>query len=88
MNGGQEGWLEVIGKALTYLCLQQAEVKEPAKFDTVLKKVQFLEALGMNQADAALVAGSSADSVAVLRRREKKGKNGNTKKKQNKKGGR
>ena len=88
MNDGQEGWLEVIGKALTYLCLQQAEAKEPAKFDTVLKKVEFLEGLGMSQADAALVAGSSTDSVAELRRREKKGKNGNAKKKQKRKGGR
>jgi len=77
----QAKWLEVIGKALTYLCLQQAATKEPEKFDSVLKRVEFLEALGMTQNDAAAVVGSSAKSVGELRRRTKVSKNGSGKKK-------
>jgi|GEM_PF-6701798 hypothetical protein len=33
---------------------------QPAKFDTVLKQVKFLQALGLSRDDAALVAGSSS----------------------------
>jgi hypothetical protein len=83
---GQTKWLEVIGKALTYLCLQQAEAKSPGDFDTVLKKVEFLEGLGMDQADAAVVAGSSPASVNELRRLERNSKNGKSKGKAKNKG--
>lgn len=61
-------WLSVIGKALAYLCLQEAQRKEPQKFDTVTKRVEFLEGLGLNTDDAAAAAGSSGASVRELRR--------------------
>lgn len=77
----QAKWLEIIGKALTYLCLQQASTKEPEKFYSVLKRVQFLESLGMTQNDAAAVVGSSAKSVGELRRRTKGSANASVKKK-------
>jgi hypothetical protein len=69
-------WLAVIGKALTYLCLQQARAKEPEKFESVLQQVEFLEGLGMDQDGAAVVAGSTPASVRELRRlkRNKSGK--------------
>jgi DNA-directed RNA polymerase specialized sigma24 family protein len=68
-----EVWLPVIGKALAYLCLQEAQRKEPAKFDTVSKRVTFLEGLGLSLSEAAEAAGTSADSVRVLRRRARAG---------------
>lgn len=59
-------WLPVIGKALAYLCLQEAQRKEPNKFDSVLKRVKFLQGLGLSRNDAAAAAGSSAASVQVM----------------------
>ena len=79
----QAVWLPVIGKALAYLCFQEAQRKEPDKFDSVLKRVKFLQSLGLSRADAAEVAGSSPASVQVLHslNKSKKVKNGRTKKK-------
>lgn len=76
-------WLPVIGKALAYLCLQEAQRKDPKKFDTVLKQVKFLQALGLSRNDAAEAAGSSAESVRVMhhRRKSARAKNGTAKKK-------
>lgn len=67
----QATWLPVIGKALAYLCLEGAERKEPQKFDSVLKRVKFLQGLGLSRADAAKAAGSSAASVQVMHSRAK-----------------
>lgn len=75
-------WLPVIGKALAYLCLQEAQRKEPAKFDTVIKRVKFLEDLGLSIDDAAATAGTTAASVRELRRQQKGKKNGKAKKSQ------
>jgi hypothetical protein len=61
-------WLAVIGKALAYLCLQEAARKEPQKFDTVVRRVEFLENLGLSLDDSAVVVGSSGASVRELRR--------------------
>lgn len=66
-------WLAVIGKTLAYLCLQEAQRKEPEKFDTVTKRVEFLEGFGLSLEDAAAAAGSSAASVRELRRQARAG---------------
>ncbi|WP_082540753.1 hypothetical protein [Pseudolabrys sp. Root1462] len=60
-------WLPVIGNALAYLCLEKFSEKNPAKTDSVLKKVKFLEGLGVPAKDAASAAGSTPDSVRVLK---------------------
>ncbi|MGI8853689.1 MAG: hypothetical protein ACR2GC_10480 [Methyloceanibacter sp.] len=44
---GQSDWLAVIGKSFAYLCLSRAMEYEPSKYDSVLKKVAFLEGLGL-----------------------------------------
>ena len=49
-DDAQATWLPIIGKALSYLCLQEAQRKEPGKFDSVLKRVKFLQGLGLNDA--------------------------------------
>jgi hypothetical protein len=74
-------WLPVIGKSLAHMCLRAARKDEPSKFDSVLKRVQFLEALGLDRVQAAEAAGSSAESVRVLRHLTKRGraKNGKAK---------
>jgi len=62
-----EIWLPVIGKALAYLCLEKYSERNPEKADSVLKKVKFLEGLGMPAKDAAGAAGSTAESVRVMK---------------------
>lgn len=62
-----ETWLPVIGNALAFLCLDKYAEKNPDKVDTVLKKVGFLEGLGVPSKDAAAAAGSNANSVRVLK---------------------
>jgi hypothetical protein len=79
----QATWLPVIGRCLAYLCLQEAQSKNPERFDSVLKRVRFLETLGLSRSHAAQAAGSSPESVRELHRLAKKGraKNAATKKK-------
>lgn len=60
-------WLPVIGRTLAYLCMKEAE--RTSKFNGVLERVDFLEALGLPSGDAAKAAGSSKASVDELRRR-------------------
>jgi hypothetical protein len=64
----QSKWLAVIARALCYICLQHAKLEGK----DVLERVEFLEKLGLDRAEAAHVAGSSAASVAVLRHLAKK----------------
>lgn len=60
-------WLAVIGRTLSYLCLEHARKEAPSKFDSVQKKVDFLLDMGLPQDAAAYVAGSSPESVAKLK---------------------
>ena len=62
-------WLPVIGRTLAYLCMKEAE--RGKKFDGVLDRVDFLEALGLPPTDAASAAGSSKASVDELRRQQR-----------------
>lgn len=59
-------WLAVIGRALSYLCLEHAKRDAPSKFDTVQKKVGFLLDMGLPKDAAAYVAGSTPESVTKL----------------------
>jgi hypothetical protein len=70
-KGADEIWLPVIGRALAYLCLKQAEQKKPEDFSNVLDKVKFLTELGLPEADAAYGAGSNPRSVQVMRSQKK-----------------
>ena len=73
-DDAQATWLPVIGKTLAYLCLQEALRKDPKKYDTVLKRVNFLQVLGLSRDDAARAAGSSPESVQVMHSQAKTGK--------------
>jgi hypothetical protein len=66
-------WLPVIGKSLAYLCLADAIRHDPDRFKETLPKVDFLEALGLSHKEAAEAAGSTAESVRVMKfNRDKK----------------
>jgi hypothetical protein len=73
-------WLAVIGRTLSYLCLEHARKEAPDKFDTVQKKVGFLVDMGLPKDVAAYVAGSSPASLAVLESRSAKKGRKNAKK--------
>jgi len=73
-------WLAVIGRTLSYLCLEHAKKEAPDKFNTVRKKVDFLVDMGLPADAAAYVAGSTPASVAELARQQKKGGKGGNKK--------
>jgi hypothetical protein len=62
-------WLPVIGRTLAYVCMKEPE--RTKKFESVLDRVAFLEALGLPPADAAGAAGSSKASVDELRRQQR-----------------
>jgi hypothetical protein len=70
-KGPEEIWLPVIGRALAYVCLKQAEKERPQDFSNVLDKVNFLTELGLPEADAAYGAGSNPKSVQVMRSQKK-----------------
>lgn len=65
-------WLQIIGKSLAFLCVQQVSVNDPKRVPDVVAKVKFLEGLGMPTADAAQLLGTTANSVKTnLRHRER-----------------
>jgi len=76
-----EIWLPVIGRALAFLCLKQAQQIRPEDFLSVLDKVKFLTDLGLPDADAAYGAGSNPKSVRVMKSQQKKARGHARKKK-------
>jgi hypothetical protein len=59
-------WQPFIGRSLAYLCLERADMGSK----TVLEKAEFLMRLGMPRKEAALVVGSSDESLRVLARQK------------------
>jgi len=55
-------WQPFIARALAYLCLEHADMGSK----TVLEKAEFLMKLGMPRKEAAVVVGSSDESLRVL----------------------
>jgi hypothetical protein len=80
-SGDVTPWLAVIGKSLAYLCLSKAIEHQPDRFAEVLAKVEFLHGLGLSDKDSANAAGTTVESIRVLRSQRKKAKNGKAKKK-------
>ncbi len=73
LKESESDWLEVVGKALAYLCVQQVALNDPARVPDVVAKVRFLEGIGLATADAAQLLGTTANSVKTnLRQREKR----------------
>ncbi len=68
-KGADEVWLPVIGRALAYWCLNHAHQAKP--FPDTLAKVKFLTDIGLPPTDAAYIAGSTPESVRVMRSQKK-----------------
>lgn len=61
-------WQPFIGRSLAYLCLHLADMRSR----TVLEQADFLMALGMPRREAAVVVGSTDDSLRVMARQKAK----------------
>lgn len=61
-------WQPFIGRSLAYLCLHLADMRSR----TVLEQAEFLMALGMPRREAAVVVGSTDESLRVLARQKAK----------------
>jgi hypothetical protein len=65
-------WQAVIGRALAFLCLTQADLRDKGLAEQTL----FLEGLGLTRKEAAAMLGSTADSLTELIRQSKLKKGG------------
>lgn len=61
-------WQPFIGRALAYLCLDAADMGS----NTTLQRAEFLMNLGLPRKEAALIVGSSDESLRVLARQKAK----------------
>ena len=69
-NQDEEKWLAVIGRALSFLSLHAAELRDKDKAE----QAEFLTGLGLSREEIAPLIGSTAGSIEVLlRQRKKKG---------------
>jgi hypothetical protein len=68
---GQE-WLAVIGRALAFLSLHAAELRDR----DIGEQAAFLQSLGLSREEIALLVGSTPASIEVLLRRRAKVKGG------------
>ena len=75
MADEDQNWLEVIGRSLAFLCLQQSDKKD----GSLTEQAEFLGNLGLSRRDAALLLGSSEQSLRVLAGRAAKSRGGRKK---------
>ena len=61
-------WQPFIGRALAYLCLDAADMGS----NTTLERAEFLMKLGLPRKEAAVIVGSSDESLRVLARQKAK----------------
>ncbi|MDQ3956132.1 MAG: hypothetical protein M3285_11360 [Actinomycetota bacterium] len=69
-RGGQAeevDWTAVIGRALAFLCVRQADLEKA----TLVEQADFLERFGIPRAQAADILGTTPKSLSELDRRRK-----------------
>ena len=71
-NDVDQVWLPVIGKCLAYACMHSAKINEK----TIVEKARFLEALGPERKDVALMLDTTPASITKMYRQSKKRKSG------------
>jgi len=54
-------WTSVVAKALAYLCLHQADMRK----QSIASQAKFLIGLGLSNADAADILGTTSETVRV-----------------------
>ena len=67
-NEGEFDWDPFIGRSLALVCLHLADMRSR----TILDQAEFLMRLGLPRKEAALVLGSSDESLRVLARQKAK----------------
>ena len=66
----ESNWMAVVGRALAFLCLAQADLRAKK----LSEQAQFLEALGLARKDAAAMLGTTPASITELIRQAKQGR--------------
>jgi hypothetical protein len=61
-NDADQVWLPVIGKCLAYACMHSAKINEK----TIVEKARFLEALGLERKDVALMLDTTPASITEM----------------------
>jgi hypothetical protein len=74
-------WTSVVAKALAYLCLHQADLRK----ESIATQAKFLTGLGLSNADAAGIIGTTPESVQVSISIAKRGKKTGVKRAKSKK---
>ena len=64
-------WLAVIAKSLCYLCLQDAQAKEPDDFKSVGAKVKFLQKLRERKLGIPALSSTAQSSIGKVKPVEK-----------------
>jgi len=65
---GDRDWQAVIGRALAFICLAQADLRDKG----LAPQAEFLESLGLSRKEAAGLLGSTADSLTELFRQNRR----------------
>lgn len=65
---GEFDWQPFIGRVLAYLCLHLADMRSQG----ILRQAEFLMNLGLPRREAAVVVGSTDESLRVLARNKAK----------------
>ena len=70
VNDDEQTWLAIIGRALAFLCLAEADLRDK----DLATQARFLEGLGLSRRDAAGLLGTTEASLRVLFNRAKRQK--------------
>jgi hypothetical protein len=68
MEDNERDWQAVIGRALAFLCLANADVRDKG----LLPQAKFLETLGLNRQEAANLLGTKPHTLSELFSRERR----------------
>ena len=70
-----QDWMAVIGRSLAHMAMHAADIDHK----TISERAAFLENLGLNRKEIAVMVGSSPASIAELLRQKSKKEEGNGK---------
>lgn len=72
VNEADQVWLPIIGKCLAYACMHSAKINEK----TIVEKARFLEALGLERKDVAMMLDTTSASITEMYRQSQRRKTG------------
>lgn len=77
LEGAEEHWNAVIGRALCFLCLAAADLRDKP----IAAQAKLVEGLGLSRKDAAAMLGTTPASLSELLRQQRNKKRGSNGKK-------